>query len=398
MKLTVKRIEKLAPGRYGDGAGLYIEVTSPTNRCWLFRFERDGRERWMGLGSLKTFNLAEARDRAKKARQQLADGIDPLEARAAAHDAARKDAAEKITFKEAAERFLSLHEDGWRNAKHRKQWRSTLRDFAYPTLGPRPVKAIDTAVINAALTPIWARIPETAARTRHRIEKVLKWVKDGMPLPVVSGAANQTAGHAALPYPEIPPFMSKLRERADIPALALEFLILTAARTGEALNARWSEIDFDHKLWTVPATRMKAGREHRVPLPERAIEIIEKLPREHGNPYIFIGTGAGRAIGSGALLRTMRVLHPSYVPHGFRSTFKDWAAEMTHVPNIVSEAALAHAIGDKTEAAYRRGDMLEKRRHLMNAWAAYCGKSPDATGKVIDDVDFGRKVAGAPGL
>jgi integrase len=349
-KLTVKRIARFSPGRYGDGKGLYLEVASATNRCWLFRYERSGRERWLGLGPLHTVDLKEARERARKARQLLLDGIDPLEARAAARDALRKEDAEKISFKEAAEQYITLHESGWRNAKHRQQWRNTLRDYAYIALGPRPVRAIDAAVINAALAPIWTRTPETAQRTKLRIERVLKWVRDGRPLPAPTAASGKK-NLPALPYAAIAEFMAELRKRDGIASRALEFLILTAARTGEVRLARWSEIDLDKRLWEIPKTRMKAGREHRVPLADRAIEIIKELPRENGNPFVFIGTQSGKALGGDALLLETKALRPGVVPHGFRSSFKDWAAEMTNVPNIVSEAALAHAIENKTEAA-----------------------------------------------
>jgi integrase len=384
MKLTEKRIARLTPGRrYGDGQGLYLEVASATNRYWVFRYDRNGRgERWMGLGSLHTINLKEARDRARAARQLLLDGIDPIEARLAERDAKLEEAAANIIFKDAAEKYIALHEGGWRNLKHRQQWRSTLKAFAYPALGSRPVKAIDTAVINAALAAIWTKIPVTATRTRDRIEKVLKWVKDGRPLPVRS-AANGKVNLPALPYADIPAFMAELRKRDAIASRALEFLILAAARSGEVLGARWDEINLDNKIWQIPATRMKAGKEHRVPLSDRAIEIIKKLPHEKGNPFVFIGTRAGKPLGKDVLLDETKALRPGVVPHGFRSSFKDWAAEMTHTPNIVSEAALAHAIGDKTEAAYRRGDMLQKRRHLMAAWSAYCSELPGTKGTVV---------------
>lgn len=383
MSLTTKRIARLTPGRrYGDGDGLYLEVASATNKSWLFRYERDGRERWMGLGPLKTFDLKEARERARKARQLLKDNIDPLEARAAARDAARKHAAERITFKAAAERFLSLHEGGWKNAKHRQQWRNTLHQYAYPALGGRPVNAIDTAVVNDALAPHWTRIPETARRVRDRIERVLTWVKDGMPLPV-SSAATGRVSLPALPYADIPEFMERLRGRDGIPSRALEFLILTAARSGEILGATWNEIDLDKKLWTIPPMRMKAGRAHRVPLSDRAVGIIKKLPHEKGNPFVFIGSRPGKPLAGDALLDETKALRPGVVPHGFRSTFKDWSSEMTNIPNMISEAALAHAIGDKTEAAYRRGDMLDKRRHLMALWATYCSQPPGAKGTVV---------------
>ena len=308
MKLTEKRIAQLSPGRHSDGDGLYLEVTSPTNRCWLLRWQRDGRERWMGLGSLKLFSLKEARERAKKARQLIHDGIDPLEARAVQRDAERKTAAERLTFKEAAERFYALHESGWRNKKHRTQWLRTVEKFAYPELGPRPVKAIDTAVINAALAPIWTRVPATASRTRDRVERVLKWVQDGMPLPVASAVAG-SKGHAALPYSEIPAFMTKLRARADIAALALEFAILTAARSGEALGARWVEIDQTTKMWTVPGARMKAGREHRVPFPIALWKSFAAVPREHNNPFCLLVRCRGKSLGENTLSQTMKRLH-----------------------------------------------------------------------------------------
>jgi Arm DNA-binding domain len=215
-KLTVKRIARLTPGRYGDGHGLYLEVASATNRYWLFRYERNGRgERWMGLGPLHTVDLHEAREKARKARQLLIDGIDPLEARAAARDAQLKEKAENVTFKEAAEDYIALHESGWRNLKHRQQWKNTLKDYAYRELGPRPVKAIDTAVINAALAPIWTKTPETASRTKLRIERVVQWVKDGRPLPVPTAATGKK-NLPALPYPAIPEFMVELRKRDGI--------------------------------------------------------------------------------------------------------------------------------------------------------------------------------------
>jgi Arm DNA-binding domain len=219
MALTLKTINRLfEPGRYLDEHGLYLQVLSPTNRSWIFRFQKDGRERWAGLGPLHTINLHEARERARKARQQLLDGIDPIEAKLAARDAQRKEEIASITFKEAAEKFLSLYEDTWRNAKHRQQWRNTLKDYAYPTLGSRPVKAIDAALINQALAPIWQTIPETAARVRHRIAKVVKWIEDGQPLPKPAGAVVQK-NHPALPYQQLPGFMIELRQRPEVAAI-----------------------------------------------------------------------------------------------------------------------------------------------------------------------------------
>jgi integrase len=384
MALSIRQVEKLrTPGRYLDEHGLYLQVMSPTNRSWILRFQRDGRERWAGLGPVHTINLKEARERARMARRQLLEGVDPIDARLAEREAQRKEESERVTFKAAAEKFLALHESGWRNSKHRQQWRNTLKDYAYPTLGTRPVKAIDAALINQALAPIWSTIPETAARVRHRIGRVLTWVRDGMPLPKPA-VSKRRKNHPALPYAELPSFMEELRKRQGISAKALEVLVLTASRTGEIIGAKRGEFDFKQKIWTVPATRMKAGREHRVPLSDPAIELLRTLPTEEGNDFMFIGGKQGAGLSNMALLELMRDMRPGYVPHGFRSTFKDWAAEQTNFPNMVSEAALAHAIGDKTEAAYRRGDMLEKRRKLMDAWAKFATTKPvEVTGRLI---------------
>jgi integrase len=383
MALTIKQVERLqTPGRYLDEHGLYLQVMSPTNRSWILRFQRDGRERWAGLGPVHTINLKEARERARKARQQLLDGIDPIEARLAARDAQRREETERITFKAAAEKFLALHESGWRNAKHRQQWANTLKTYAYPTLGARPVKVIDAALINQTLAPIWPTIPETAARVRHRIGRVLKWVKEGMPLPTPT-VSKHRKNHPALPYRELPNFMSELRQRRGISARALEFLVLTASRTGELIGAKRDEFDFAQKIWTIPAVRMKAARQHRVPLSDDAIELLEALPTEEGNDFMFIGARAGRGLSNMAMLELMRDMRPDFVPHGLRSSFKDWCAETTNYPNIVSEMALAHKISNETEAAYRRGDLLDKRRRLMRDWARYCATVATASANVI---------------
>jgi integrase len=338
----------------------------------------------MGLGPLHTINLPEARERARKARQQLLDGVDPIEARLAERDAQRKEETERITFKAATEKFLALHELGWRNAKHRQQWSNTLKTYAHPTLGARPCKAIDAALINQALAPIWQTIPETAARVRHRIERVIGWVKEGMPLPKPT-VAKRRKNHPALPYAELPDFLAELRQRKGVSAKALELLVLTASRTGEIIGAKRDEFDFEQKIWTVPASRMKAGREHRVPLSDPAMELLKILPLEEGNDFMFIGGRPGAGLSNMALLQLMRDMRPGFVPHGFRSSFKDWCAEQTNFPNMISEAALAHAIGDKTEAAYRRGDMIEKRRKLMDAWARFVTTKPANTigGKLV---------------
>ena len=338
--LTKKQVDRLTePGRYHDGFGLYLQVHSPTNRSWIFRYEVEGRERWMGLGALHAFNLDEARERARKARQQLSDGVDPIEARLAERDARRKAAAERIEFEDAAEKYLTLHEMLWRNPKHRKQWRTTLREYAYPVLGTRPVKAIDRAVINQALAPIWQTIPETAARLRTRIERIVRWVAEGQPLPAPK--ATYKIHHPALPYAEIPAFMAELRKKDGVAARALEFLILTAARSGEVLGARFGEVDFARKVWIVPASRMKAGKEHSVPLSDRAVEILEGLPREDGNDRLFIGAHKGTGLRSGAMLEVLQSIRTGVVAHGFRSSFRDWAAER-RFDREIAEEALAH--------------------------------------------------------
>lgn len=381
VSLTAKTIAKLTePGRYRDPdtRGLYLQIGPGGGKSWLLRFEIDGRERFMGIGALSDFTLKEARERARTARQKLADGIDPIEHRLAERDAKRTEAAASTTFKQAAEQYLALYSDGWRNAKHRQQWTNTLRDYAYPAIGARPVRAIDAALINEALAPIWPTIPETASRVKQRIERVVQWVKEGKPLPK-PGAGKRVNHHKAMPWQELPAFMVALRPRDGISPRALEFLILTAARTGEVIGATWDEIDMKEKVWVVPADRMKAARPHRVPLSDRAIEILESLPREDGNPHVFIGGAKGKPLSNMALLQLMRGTDSEYVPHGFRSTFKDWCSETTNYPNIVSEQALAHAIGDKVEAAYRRGDLFEKRKRLMRDWAKFCETVP-ATG------------------
>jgi integrase len=385
MSLTIKQVERLlTPGRYLDEHGLYLQVMSATNRSWVLRFQREGRERWAGLGPLHTINLKEARGRARKARQQLLDGIDPIEARLAERDAQRKEETERISFKQAAEKFLKLHEPGWRNAKHKQQWRNTLETYAYPILGARPVQAIDTALVNLAVAPIWSSIPETAARVRHRIERVIRWVRDGMPLPKVA-VAKQRKNHPALPYVQLATFVNELRQRQGVSARALEFLILVAGRTNEVIGAKRNEFDLQQKLWTIPASRMKGGRQHRVPLSDAALELLHALPVEENNPFMFIGGRPGSGLSNMALLELMRDMQPDYVPHGFRSTFKDWCAETTNYPNIVSEMALAHKIPSQTEAAYRRGDLLDKRRRLMRDWAQYCTTKSAApkNGKVV---------------
>jgi integrase len=404
MLLDAKKIKSLkTAGRHRDGKNLYLQITPNGVKSWVFRYKVDGRERMLGLGPLNasdgtdyTITLADARDLAIDARRQLAAGIDPIEARRAKEDGDRKTRIENITFKEAVEEYLGLYQDEWKNQKHRAQWRSTLESYAFPKLGSRPVPAIDAAVINDCLSSIWKEVPETASRVKNRIEKVLKWVKDGKPLPTTT-ASRRAKPHPSLPFGELPGFLTELRKREGVSPKALEFLILTAARTGDVIGARWSEFDLKAKLWTIPAARMKAPRDHRVPLSERALEIL-KTAYTDGSDFVFIGGSKGTGLSNMAFLELVRGMNaerakaglPKYVdpklddreivPHGFRSTFSTWASETTAYPNMVTEAALAHSIGDKTEAAYRRGDLFAKRVRLMRDWAAYCAMPSKANG------------------
>lgn len=394
MPLTVKQIAKLTePGRYRDERGLYLQVMSPTNRSWLLRFERDGRERWMGLGSAKTFTLEEARERARDARKLLADGIDPLEAKRASRAARALASAKVLTFKQAAERYFEDHSRKWSNPKHRAQFTSTLESYVYPHIGDLPVATLDTALMlkvleakNGGSERFWTAVPETASRVRRRIEWVLDWAavrgyRTGdnparwkghldQVLPATT-ELRETKHHPSLPYTDTPLFMAELANREGIGARALEFAILTAARTGEVIGATWGEIDLTTNTWVVPKDRMKARREHRVPLSPAASALLEKLPRE--GDFVFPGGRKGTPISNMAMTTVLRRMERAGITvHGFRSTFRDWAAETTGYPNHVVEMALAHVIANKVEAAYRRGDLFEKRRRLMADWARYC--------------------------
>jgi integrase len=381
-QLTTRKINAARrPGYYCDGSGLYLQVSNYETKSWVFRFKSGGRLREMGLGSIATFSLKEARERARACRQLVADGLDPIEERLKRKDKDRADARSRLTFKEAAERFIETHQDQWRNDKHKAQWRNTLlRDYAQ-SLGSRPVASIDAAVINEALLPIWTKIPETARRVRQRIERVVQWVKDGMPLP--KGASKPIDHHAAMPFCEVPAFMAELSQRDSVSARALEFTILTAARTSETIGAKWEEIDLDAGVWTVPASRMKAGRQHQVPLSGRAMAILSQLPREADSSYVFPGAKAGSTLSATALLDLLSDTSGSgYTVHGFRSSFRDWCGDHTNFAREVIEHALAHRIKDKAEASYRRSDALEKRRRLMEEWAKYCS-SPAQFGRVV---------------
>jgi integrase len=353
----------------------------------------------MGMGAYPEVSLATARKRAFEFRQMLAEGADPLAERNAKRAAARVEDAKSITFDDCAKAYIAAHADGWRNAKHRQQWANTLADYVSPVFGKLPVRAIDTGLVMRALEPIWSDKPETASRLRGRIESILSWAQvrgyrlgdnparwrghlDHL-LPA-KAKVRKVEHHAALPYAEVGKFVNALGRQEGIAASALKFLILTATRTGEVLNATWDEIDLDARTWIIPASRMKGGREHRVPLSAAAIAALQDMQAIRRGDYVFEGAREGRPLSQMALLMMLRRMQRSDVTsHGFRSTFRDWAAERTNYENHVVEQALAHAIGNAVEAAYRRGDLLAKRRRLMDDWAKFCATPSVPDSKVL---------------
>ncbi len=318
--------------------------------------------------------------------------FDPIDARNAERARQAVDAATSLTFQQCAERYIASHEKGWRNAKHRAQWSNTLATYAYPAFGDVPVDAVDTGMVMEVIEPLWASKTETASRVRGRIEAVLDWAKalgyrsGENPARWRGHLANllpprdkvrRVKHHAALPYDGMAEFMAALRERDAVTARALEFQILTAARPGEAVGAKWDEIDLDKAEWVIAAERMKTEVEHRVPLSEAAVAVLREMEKMRVSGYVFPGQRDGRPLWTDAMRRLLeRMGHAGLTSHGFRSTFRDWAAERTAFPGDVAEAALAHVVGNKVEAAYRRGDLFEKRRRLMDAWAAYCAEGP----------------------
>jgi integrase len=387
--LAVTRASK--PGLYADGAGLYLRVNRNGSKSWAFRFMIRGKPREMGFGSLTKVSLADARRKAADARLALSNGRDPLalrreqEAERVAEEKLTQNSA--VTFDKCAESYIAAHEASWKNEKHKQQWRNTIANYVSPVFGNTPVQHIDLDLVLKVIEPIWSKKAETARRVRGRIEVILDWARvrgyrsgenparwrgqmDQL-LPARSKVAP-VKHHTALPYPELSQFMKELRLVPGNSATALEFLILTAGRTGEVLYARWSELDLKKKLWIVPATRMKSGREHRVPLSTAAIAMVSRIENPKGD-YVFSGRTPTQPLSDMSLLMTLgRMNRADITVHGFRSTFRDWAAECTAFASEVVEMALAHVIEGKTEAAYRRGDLLEKRRQLMDAWADYC--------------------------
>jgi integrase len=385
--LSVKAINALRmPGRYADGGGLYLEVDPSGAKRWVLRITVGGRRRDIGLGGLRDVSLAEARDKTTDYRRVARTGGDPVAEK-------RKAARAVPTFETAATLVHQEHAPGWRNPKHAAQWINTLREYAFPIIGSRAVDQIDTPDVLKVLAPIWLTKPETARRVRQRLRTVFDWAKaaghrsgDNPADTVIRGLprqADRAAHHAALPYAEVSAFVGSLTDTGigEIARLAFEFLILTATRTSETLGARRSELDLEQKVWTIPAERMKASKEHRVPLSPRAVEILERaLEVSADSEFVFASNRAGRHLSNMVFLMTLRRMGLTTTAHGFRSAFRDWASERTNFPREVSEAALAHTVRDKTEAAYARSDLFAKRRQLMEAWAAFVTAAP---GKVV---------------
>ena len=403
-RLTALKVSRrLPPGMYSDGGGLYLQVTGDAGRSWLYRYSLHGKAREMGLGSLSAVGLAEARVAAAECKRLLQNGIDPIQERKARRQRGALEAAKAITFEQAAERYIAAHKPAWSNAKHRDQWVNTLATYAAPVIGKLSVQAIDTALVLKVVEPIWTTKPETASRVRQRIEVILDWaraqeLREGENPARWRGhldhilpqraKVRKKKHHAALPYPEAFEFITALREQKGISARALEFTVLTAARTGDTTGATWREINWAEKTWVIPAGRMKARKEHRVPLCARALAILRQMqPLRHGDDlecFVFPGGKYGRPLSNMAMTEVLQRMNRRQITvHGFRSTFRDWAAEETDHPREVAEMALAHAIGDDVEAAYRRGDLFEKRRRLMNEWEAWCTTKPRAHGATV---------------
>ena len=379
-KLNPLKVRNLkTPGRYNDGDGLILEVRPGGSKSWIARLQANGRRRDYGLGSFKDISLTEARDKAREYRKLLRAGTDPLEA--------KRLAREIPTFKTAAKAFHAEWKKRLRNAKHEAQWLSTLEAYAFPRFGELRVDQIGTGQVRDALAEIWLTKPETARRVRQRIGKVLDyahgagWRSPFMMSAVSSSLPEQTRTarrFAAMPYSRVPNFLEAVRERVSMGRLALEALILTAARSGEVRGAHWNEINFDAATWTVPGDRMKTKKIHVVPLSPAALDVFEraKALRIESTDLIFHGSKRGKPLSDMTLLKVLRDGSEPFTVHGFRSSFRDWVAERTQIPGEVAEVALAHAIPNKVEAAYRRTDFLEKRRKLMNAWGDFCEGTP----------------------
>jgi integrase len=405
MALTVKRHHRLVragkAGLYLDGKsggvrGLYLVVEHRDNASWGLRYQLNKRTHWMGLGSALLgdgVTLDEAREAAKAARATLRNKIDPLQARRAEQAAARVAALKQLTFSEAAKQYIAQNEAGWKNGRHREQWNQTLRQYAFPVLGALPVNAIDIGLVLKCIEPIWQKKTATASRLRGRIESVLDWAtvrgyrtgdnparwKGRLEHVLPKGSAvSAVVHHPAMDFADVPRFVAKLRAQKTVAGRALLFTILTAARTNEVVGARWSEVDWTKKTWTVPASRMKSRKEHKVPLSDTAVALLRNLHRDgDGDGYLFIGSRPGAAINAKALTRVLARMGEAVTVHGFRAAFSTWCADQTNFAHEVREQSLAHVISNKVERSYQRGGLLRKRAQLMAAWARYC-TSPTA--------------------
>ena len=393
--LTTGHLKKNQPGLFADGGGLYLQVTATQAKSWIFRFQINGKRRDMGLGSVADCGLAEARDKAADARRMVRQGIDPIAARQTEAAQRRLEQAKAMTFKQASTTFLKVMKPGWKNAKHSAQWEATLETYVYPKIGNLPVGGIDTGLVIDVLEPIWNDKTETASRVRGRIENILDFSKvrgwrSGENPARWKGHLDQVfqaktkvrrvKHHASMDYADIPAFWPRLQLQDGMGARALELAILTATRTTEVLQARWLELDLAEKVWTIPAERMKAKSEHRVPLSDPAVALLKKVAtlRRSDDGYVFHGHREGRPLSNMAMAMTLRRIVPDVTPHGFRSTFRTWAAEATAFPHDVCEAALAHTQASAVIAAYQRGDLFRKRKALMDAWAEFATQNSAA--------------------
>lgn len=385
--LAVRRLSK--PGVYGDGAGLYLRVTEAGSKHWIFRFTLAGKAHWMGLGPYPDVTLEEAREEALKARKKKRSGINPIHSRDA------ESASRTITFQACADQYIASHRAGWKNPKHASQWTNTIAAYCGPIIGKLPVNEVDVSLVMRVLSPIWTTKAETASRLRGRIESILDWAtvqgyREGdnparwkghlENLLPKSSKVKRVTHHAALPYPEIGSFMAELRNQPGVGARALEFAILTACRSGEVRNAAWEGFEFTTRVWAIPGEFMKAGKEHRVPLSDAAMAVLNEMAEQRSGKLVFPGRIEGKPLSDMSLSAVLRRMgRDDLTVHGFRSTFRDWAAECTNYPRDVAEMALAHTIGDKVEAAYRRGDLFTKRTRMMEDWAKFCNTVPSSS-------------------
>jgi integrase len=392
-KLSALKVNRAStPGYLGDGGGLYLQISPSLSKSWVFRWSAAGRAREMGLGALHTFGLKEARERAQRCRQLVADGLDPIAEKQADRQRKQQADARAVTFGVCCEKYIEAHRAGWRNEKHAAQWDATLRTYCAP-IWKLDVAAIDTALVLKCLEPIWTEKTETASRLRGRMESVLAWAtvrkhrtgdnpaqwRNHLDQLLPKRSKVQKVEHrAALPYADAADFMAKLRQRQGLAARALELQILTATRPGEAAGAQWDEFDLKAATWTIPAERMKAGKEHRIPLSPLAVTLLQSLipATPKGKPLPAVGNVfpgvKGRPLTTAAGMALLKEMKTGVTAHGFRSTFRDWAAETTSHPREVIEAAMAHRLKDHAEAAYQRGDLLQRRARLMADWARYC--------------------------